>query len=203
MMCKNYLGGHCAYGNKCKFSHDFTKKYSKPCRFFKQGLPCAFGAKCKFLHDKTKIIKPTCFFSLLNDRCTFLACMKTHHDIQILTSKMKWKCYVPVSFQIIHTETIIHCAVWTQDAQTFFVDRELTKIIPPCDTLCRKYPMVNAGITHLIDEFRKRDFYLTSLYELLTSLPKFLPKTVIFLMIDEYLSDAPKDDIHYIQSCGN
>jgi hypothetical protein len=61
IICKAIKEGKtCAYGDKCKFSHDLSKPktdYStKLCNFIRNGEECKFEGRCKFSHD-VKILK--------------------------------------------------------------------------------------------------------------------------------------------------
>ncbi len=66
IICKAIKEGKtCAYGDKCKFSHDLSKpNLSKPktdystklCNFIRNGEECKFEGRCKFSHD-VKILK--------------------------------------------------------------------------------------------------------------------------------------------------
>ena len=63
VICKAIKEGRtCAYGDKCKFSHDLPKPkidYStRLCNFIKNGEKCKFEGRCKFSHD-IKLLKPS------------------------------------------------------------------------------------------------------------------------------------------------
>jgi len=85
-------GGQCAFGNKCRFSHDLPAPkidYStRICNFIRNGEKCKFGSRCKFSHDinilkkrkpsgdhkERKVgVKPMCRNGIKceNRRCTF------------------------------------------------------------------------------------------------------------------------------------
>ena len=109
---------------------------------------------------------------------------------------MSWKCYYPTSFQFIsHEATMPLLTVWTQDARTFFGDQLLTKNITMTYDNCA---LITRAMTRLMDQFNKRDVLLSKLYKLLIK-QSFLPNTLIFLIIDNYLSHSPKDTIHDIR----
>lgn len=65
--CRNFIRGHCSWGNKCRFSHDISqmnqppresnynnnavrrRKIDKPCFRFRDGK-CTQGEQCRFMH---------------------------------------------------------------------------------------------------------------------------------------------------------
>jgi hypothetical protein len=90
VICKTIKEGKiCAYGDKCKFSHDLPKpkiESTRLCNFFRNGEVCKFGEQCKFSHDinllpsgdkkkvtEQKAPKPMCRNGLKceNRKCTF------------------------------------------------------------------------------------------------------------------------------------
>mmetsp|Transcript_2571 Transcript_2571/g.4551 ORF Transcript_2571/g.4551 Transcript_2571/m.4551 type:complete len:263 (-) Transcript_2571:908-1696(-) len=97
-VCRNYLAGHCAFGARCKYSHDeglgdqpatngnrnqsSTQKNSKEsqvCRNFLQGS-CAFGTRCNYRHDKGPVEDPNddiCKY-FLSGNCKTSPCRYQH-----------------------------------------------------------------------------------------------------------------------------
>lgn len=52
VLCRYYLQGACAFGDKCRFSH--SKEQDEPsqvCRYYLAGN-CAYGDKCRYQHSK-------------------------------------------------------------------------------------------------------------------------------------------------------
>lgn len=102
IICKAIKEGKtCAYGDKCKFSHDLPKPkidYStKLCNFIRNGEECKFEGRCKFSHDikllkrkssgnkkSEKASKPMCRNGpkCENYKCTFTHTLKTPAVVQ-------------------------------------------------------------------------------------------------------------------------
>lgn len=62
VICNNWLGGHCEFGDKCKFAHgseeirEFpskTKLKTIQCKQFHEKGFCKYGNNCQFIHRDT------------------------------------------------------------------------------------------------------------------------------------------------------
>lgn len=52
VLCRYYLQGACAFGDKCRFSHNKQQdEPSQVCRYYLAGN-CAYGDKCRYQHSK-------------------------------------------------------------------------------------------------------------------------------------------------------
>lgn len=186
MQCRNFSKGSCSYGARCKFVHDLIS-----CEFFIQQLPVL----------NARENSNRCLNSIKGNRCVLLTCDQKHNDITPLLFKSNWKCYVPTSFKIVvhgHEITKIQFEIWTLDCQIFYLDSELTTLIPSLDVICRHYPPANDGIKQLINRFQMREVCLNQLYHKLAE-ALLLPKSLIVFIINEYLSDQPKKVTHCAQ----
>ena len=51
--CRDYIKGHCRWGDRCRYSHDdeaVQRAKNKKCYEFMEKGKCKYGRKCKFLH---------------------------------------------------------------------------------------------------------------------------------------------------------
>lgn len=52
VVCRYFAQGNCAFGDRCRFSHESREEPSQVCKFFQQGN-CAYGDRCRFQHSST------------------------------------------------------------------------------------------------------------------------------------------------------
>ncbi|KAF8058445.1 hypothetical protein HT031_005569 [Scenedesmus sp. PABB004] len=51
VLCKYFMNGACAYGDRCRFSHNRSDEPTQVCKFYLQGN-CAYGDRCRYAHSK-------------------------------------------------------------------------------------------------------------------------------------------------------